>query len=97
MNMCLHRNLGIGHSNPMELTTMALLSVAEIRVEANTHLMSRVCPLGLEVLGGGDNRNAVNSSPAQQFCSKSKSECGLSRTRCCCSEKILGFILEVGV
>ena len=60
-------HLGVGERHAVELGAVPALGVGEVRVDADAHPAGGVGPLGLEVLGGGDDGDPPDDPPGQQL------------------------------
>ncbi len=76
-----HRDLGVGDGNAVEALAAPGVAVREAGVEAQAHAMCRIRPLALEVLGRGDDGDAVDDAPGDELGGHPEREGGLAGAR----------------
>ncbi len=91
----LRRDLRVGDGRPVESARNHARRVAEGRIETDAHAMRGVCPLALQVLGGGDNDDAFDGAAREQLGSEPQGERGLAGTGRGSGEKVARFGLEI--
>ena len=77
----LHGDLGVGHRDAVILPRGREVAVAEGGVESDRHARGGIGPLGLQVLGGRDDDDAVDDAPTQQLGRQTQRERRLSGAR----------------
>ena len=61
-----HADLGVGDRDALEVRAVGALGVGEVRVQGDAHPGGGVGPLRLQVLRGGDHRDAADRALGQQ-------------------------------
>ena len=88
-------DLGVGEGDAVELGGVPALGVGEVRVDADADPGGGVGPLGLEVLGGGDDGDPLDDAPGQQLGGEAQREGRLAGAGRGDGEEVAGGRLEV--
>ena len=91
------RHLGVGHRDAMKVTAVATMTVLERRVEPNASSGCGIRPLAFQMLGWGNNGDAVDESARTKLSGNSEGKGGLACAGCRGRQKIAGLVHKVGL
>ena len=91
----LRGDLGVSEGDTVESGGVLALGVLEVRVEFDAHARSGVRPLDFEVLGGGNDRDAVDDALGEELSGQAQGEGRLARTGGRDGEEVLRLVPEV--